>query len=191
MEEHKIKSICRVLDFIVEYRDLIIHTNPYDSHLLFHLYETCVEDLHENFIWLSTCFALPPFLCDVLHLQAPRKGKRYDVVPVLKKNHYYYFSVFNHDFSIIYLDDSHIYLIDYYSETKRLLPFRVLKMSKNKLTTLLESLTNNDVDSYLKIHEGNDAFEKEFKKIFRRTARRHPEFAKLFDRVYEQELILW
>jgi predicted transcriptional regulator len=177
-----------VFDFIQKHNDLIIHTNPYDLHLLIGLYESFVERKNESYIWYSTCFAIPPFLCDVLKLKAPINGIRYDFVPQLKPGNYYFFNCFDHEFSIVYLDDKTIYCIDYYSETQRSHPFRLERFSLEKIKIFIEALMKNDINGYVKFHGGNASYEETFKEDFQRIYEKYPELAKLVNEVYEQKL---
>ena len=181
-------SIIKVFDVIWKNADLIIHTNPYDLHLLVGLYESYVERENKSYIWYSTCFALPPFLCDVLKLKAPVKGIKSTSIPQLKPGNYYYFSVFSHDFSIVYVNAKNIYYIDYYSETQRLHPFRMEKLSLERLNIFLQALSKNDINAYLNFHAGSDDFNAEFRDDFQRLYNKKPSLAKLFSEVFEQKL---
>lgn len=140
-------SIPAVLAFMQHHLIPVFGTNPYDKHLLLNLYQDAI-------INGNSCFWIPPFLCDILRLQAPQHGQLVDLT-MMRPGHYYFLECLSHYASILYLDSNIIYYVDYYVETGRASPFRIEQISIAQLYQLITSASTFDVEGYVNFHGGN------------------------------------
>lgn len=128
---------------------VVFALNPYNMHLLDTL---CYDNIDEH----HCCFWVPPVLCDMLRLQAPDKGTCVDY-SMMRPGHYYYLECLDHHVSIIYLELEIIFYVDYYQETGREFPFRIEQITVAELNRFLQSVTDANLDEYVKFHKGDSA----------------------------------
>lgn len=146
-----------------------------ESSLVVYLYETN-GDIEKAY----SCFWIPPYLCDLLRLQAPEKGVQ--VAPTdMTPGHYYFLYLFDHHLSLIYLDPNTIYVIDYYAETNRSDKFRVTSIIPSDLNSFVQAILTKDIDSYADFHHGDSAYRQDL----HRDIKSHT----LLNGVFEQPLV--
>lgn len=175
-------EVVKILEFYMMHPLKFLKTNPYNQHLVFELYADKYHgiDIEQN----SSCLWVPSFFKDLFSL--PIEGhvvfnqESKDVISVFKPLHIYEIDSYSHCAIVIYLDPGNIFYIDFYSETGRLRPFRVERISHAKLANYVQAAIENNVAEFVKFHRGTKDYQ-------RYLDERYSDFD-LMDRITEYEI---
>ncbi len=148
-----------ILSFIRQHKDIFLKTNPYNHHLIGHLY----DDKYNNspIIKNYSCMYVPLYFLDLFGVKKIDEYTNIDLNNVqLRCGHIYHINVYSHEAILVYVDPEYMYYIDYYSETGRDQPFRIDSVSLQLMMDYILGSLSNNVDAYVNFHNGNERFRK-------------------------------
>lgn len=146
----------QVLAFVDQHWVPCVHVNR-------HLDENAIdyyEDWNPNYSDQTpfSCFFIPGYIGDLLKIDTDQHHLRmtpctYTIFDELKPGRMFIFDIYNHVFTVLYLQEDEIYYIDFYMETDRPKYFRIERLTLDQLTDYIRAMQNLDFEYIAKFNQ--------------------------------------